>query len=231
MSRAPPGLHSASFRRKRRGFTLVEVLIAVSLATLVLAGLGSTLYAFGMASARIDQALSRIEALRMVPAFLRTSLGALADAAQFEGVAARGEGFYGARGELRWIGTLPGRHGAGGLHHLRLYVDRRADAPALAIQYQPFEGSGRLPDWGRLPPHLLVARLDAFLLAYRKPSPGAWEREPEWLDVWPHSGRLPEAVRISITADGVAWPPLVVPLRPVPADADGADALHHGMPS
>lgn len=217
--------------RAARGFTLVEALVAVSLTALVLLALGSALFAFGKAAVRVDQGLARIEALRLVPALLRASLGGVADSAHFESVAARQEGFYGTRGEVRWIGILAGRHGVGGLHHLRLYAERHGPGHALMLQYRPFQGAGGAPDWGEARPHPLVTGLDAFALAYRAPSPGAWDRSPQWLDEWPFPDRLPEAVRVSVTADGAPWPPLIVPLFPLPTDPGGAETLEDGLPS
>lgn len=213
------------------GFTLVEVMIAVSLTALILAGLGSALFAFGKASTRIDEGLARIEAMRIVPAFLRSALGSVADAPVFESGLVHAESFSGTRAELRWTGVLPGRHGVGGLHHLRLYAERRAEGAVLVLQYLPFTGPGRMPEWEALRPQVLIPDLESFALAYKQPSPGAWNHDPVWLDDWSVPGRLPDAVRVSITAAGTAWPPLIVPLYPVPVDESGAESVEHGMPS
>jgi len=214
-----------------RGFTLVEVVIALSLTTLILLGLGSALFAFGKSSGRIEEGLARIETMRIVPNFLRSALGSVADAPTFESGVARAEGFSGTRGELRWTGALPGRHGMGGLHHLRLFAERRADGPVLLLQYLPYTGPGRMPDWHEIRPHTLVNGIESFSIAYKAPSPGAWNYTPVWLDEWTVPGRLPDAVRLSITAAGTAWPPLIVPLYPVPVDDDSAESVQDGMPS
>lgn len=224
---SPDSLPSAGMPR---GFTLVEVLIAVSLTALLMLGLGSTLFAFGKASARIEQGLARSEELRLLPVFLRSSLGGLADSTHFEHVEARAASFLGSRGQLHWIGTLPARHGVGGLHHLRLYVDRDQPGSPLVLQYRPFTGAGRIPDWHGAPRHTLLAGLEGFAIGFLAPSPGAWNRHPQWLDEWPHTDQLPAAVMLSISANGVAWPPLIVPLFPFPTDSDGAGALENGIP-
>ncbi len=217
--------------RPPRGFTLVEVLIATVLTALVMLTLGSALFGIGKAATSVEAGLERAETLRLVPAFLRTALGGVADSARFEGEAWRAAGFQGGREASAWIGTLPGRHGTGGLHHLRLAVERRGAQPVLVLRYRPYTAPGTRVRWGEAAAHPVLRAVDRFAVAYKAPSHDAWNRHPEWLDAWPHTDQLPEAVRFSITVEGRAWPPLVVPVIPLPAEADDSEALTDEPPA
>jgi len=207
------------------GFTLIEVLIAVGLASLLMLGLISALFAFGKSSTRVEGRLDRIEEVRLLSEFLRFSLGAVADSTHFDGREARIQGFRGSNDELRWIGTMPARHGGGGLHRLRLHVEERREGRALVLQYLAFSGPDRIPDWSDAPSHTLLQGLEAFAIAF-KPSPEGSFPEHEWQETWEElPNELPELVSLSIAADGRVWPKLVIRLRPLPNSNEVMDAF------
>lgn len=191
-----------------RGFTLIEVVIALTLVAVILTGLVSALVSFGKTSSRLEERTLVSDDVRLVYAFLEQSLGAAAPR-----VRVRPEDsvpvswFQGADTELEWLGLMPARHGVGGLYHLRLGVERGADrGRRLVLYYLPYAGDDPPPDWGAAESHLLLDGVTAFDLAYRALD------EDEWRAEWRDTEVLPARVKVGLAVRGQAWPELIAPV-------------------
>ena len=68
--------------RRARGFTLLEVLIAMSLLTLVMVAVLASMRTLGNTRTTLDQVIERIDQVRSVSGFLRTSIGGALPLAQ-----------------------------------------------------------------------------------------------------------------------------------------------------
>ena len=123
------------------GFTLIEVLVVMSLLSLVMLAMGSALRTTAQTEERVDQRLQRTDEMRVADGFLRSILGRVAarkvplpvepGASQFI--------FSAQAGQLTWVGVMPARHGAGGRYHFRLQVQDTSTAQqALVLQYTPW---------------------------------------------------------------------------------------------
>ncbi|AUN95756.1 prepilin-type N-terminal cleavage/methylation domain-containing protein [Pseudazoarcus pumilus] len=198
-----------SVRRRDRGFTLIEVLIALTLLALVMLGLVSALSTFGRTASSMETRFERSDEARLVSEFLRGAIGRVSTRAQMR----VDDGpmrpmFEGTASELRWVGVMPARHGAGGLHHFRLFVMQDAAGPALALQYLPYVGGERMPDWNSASSRVLAEDLRAFDIAY------AGEDEAQWFAQWLGEDEVPRALRLAIDTRQSLWPELVVRPRP-----------------
>ena len=194
-----------------RGFTLVEVLIGLTLVTLVLLGLLSALRTFGIAGTRLDAHTSQGEEIRIVSGFVRQVLGSAtpvlrplrADGAQAPVLA-------GDDHSLSWLGVMPARQGGGGLHVFTLALQDHDGARALVLHFQPYLPPRLPPGTTAYPPasarqqRVLVAGLEGFSLAYQ----GLGERA--WVASWDDEAALPARIMLRIAAAGEAWPDLVV---------------------
>ena len=146
------------------GFTLVEVIVALTLVSLIMLGLVSALRTFGDTASALDARSGRSAEARLLADFLRATLTRATPQPKVR--TAEGGAvvpFFGAANEIRWLGNLPARHGAGGMHYLRLY----ASAGRLYLQYLPHPGNAEPPDWSQAVPHLLSERLDQMRIAYQ----------------------------------------------------------------
>lgn len=191
-----------------RGFTLIEVVIALTLVAVILTGLVSALVSFGKTSTRIEERSLTSDDVRLVYAFLEQSLGAAAPRVRVRPEDSVPVGwFQGADTELEWLGLMPARHGVGGLYHLRLGVERGAGGwRRLMLYYLPYAGDDPPPDWSAAESHLLLAGITAFDLAYRALD------EDEWRAEWRDTEVLPARVKVSLAVRGQAWPELIVPV-------------------
>ncbi len=194
----------APLHRRAAGFTLVEVVVALTLLSLILLGLVSALRSLGETGSRLEGRSLRSDDVRLVPAFLRQAIGSASPRLHVRPTdMATMPWFEGAATEMVWVGNMPARQGVGGLHHLRLAVIGTGGTPQLMLQYLPFISDDLFPDWTQAPGQLLVAGVDRFELSYQRLGTGEWS--PEWADPLV----LPGRVRLMLSAGGQAWPEMV----------------------
>lgn len=191
-----------------RGFTLIEVVIALTLVAVILAGLVSALVSFGKTSTRLEERTLVSDDVRLVHAFLEQSLGAAAPRVRVRpDDAVPVSWFQGAATELEWLGLMPARHGVGGLYHLRLGVERGAgNRRRLMLYYLAFAGDDPPPDWSAAQSHLLLDGVTGFDLAYRALDDDEWRAE------WRDTEVLPARVKMGLAVRGQSWPELIVPV-------------------
>lgn len=193
-------------KRRTQGFTLLEVLVVLSLLgvllTLVAAGLTGANRALGKA----ERYSTRLDEVRSTQNFLRTAIGqALPLAAGAEGPASAPV-FEGHAHSLRFYAPLMPWLG-GGLyrysvslaagHRLQVNLERLSDQRLLPAQDEP---------------QVLLHQVSSLAFSYRGISPQGVATD--WLDHWPWPGRLPVSVRIDVQLAGpVPWPQQSIDLR------------------
>ncbi len=201
-------------RRLPAGFTLVEVLIALTLSTFVLLGLTAGLAAFADTMERVDVRTERIESMRTVTSVLAQIAASVVPVHERDAlVAGRPVAlfFAGSADRLRFVGVMPARHGFGGAHELSLRVDPAKRV--LLLEMAPFLGDGHGFQQVSATLVELQNQIDGFQLAYQ------FRDDEPWLDRWIDPDRLPARIRIRVSASGQRWPDLIVPLDQVDAAA------------
>ena len=191
-------------QRRARGFTLIEVVVALALLAVILTGLIGALVTFGRSASRVEERTLASDDVRLVYAFLHQSLGEASPRLHERPEdSAAVSWLRGDDAGVEWLGLMPARHGVGGLHHLRLGRDEDGD---LILHYLPYTGDDPPPDWSAAGAHLLLRGLTGFAIAYRALD------ELDWRPAWVDAEVLPARVRIAVTRPGEVWPELVVPV-------------------
>ncbi len=203
-----------------RGFTLVEVLIALVLLSLLMLALTGALRAMGQTEERVEQRIATADDYRATVYFLHDVLGRVSArrfASGRAGAPPEAPFFEAAPDSLAWIGVLPARYGAGGRHYMRLGVEAGPDgAGQLVLRYAPWTGAPAFNAWGQAAAQVLAAPVQGLALRYQEPISGGWS------PVWPPPGvpftdlpptLLPAAVALQVDGAQLAWPPLVVALN------------------
>lgn len=188
-----------------KGFTLIEVLISLSLLGLILTGMFSALTAVGDSGERLEAHSLQSDQVRITASFLRQTLGSAQNLAYREG----GEQnyiphFQGKRAELVWVGLMPARHGLGGLSYFRLAPHSNPEGMTLAVQVVPYDPQLAQPDWQQAEAHELLSSLDSLALRYRSPG------KDEWFDSWSNVYTVPGLVELSIVSAGRPMPLLLI---------------------
>lgn len=203
--------------RLSAGFTLVEMLIALVLLSVLMLVLTSALRGMGQVEARVEQRIEAADDWRATQALLADVLGRVSGrmhAVQQAGDATRAPFFEAGPDHLAWIGVMPARFGLGGRHYLRLGLERIASGDAyLVLRYAPWNGEPGFAAWSQAQSQVLAGPVGALSLQYLEPLSG------QWSPVWPPPdvpieqlppGLLPAAVALSIDGLAPAWPPLLL---------------------
>lgn len=194
--------------RSARGFTLIEILVALTLLGVLLTVMASSLLLAQRGLASADRYLHRLDEVRAAQNFLHQAIQQTLPIQRMQqdvGQEDAGQVFVGQPESLRFAAALPANLG-GGIHWHILDVARQGKRPALRIR---FEDSASMP-WGE--PQWLLREVRGVRLSYR--GIDAMGKRTAWLDRWPWPRRLPRQVRIAVQADGpVPWTTQVVALR------------------
>lgn len=193
---------------RARGFTLLELLVVMALLSLLMLGMGSALRSTARVEQGVDARLARADAMRVTSEFLRTVLSRVS-ARQGVPSEARPDAhaFAGSADSLWWLGVMPARHGAGGMHHFRLGIE----AAGLVLRYQAWRGEA-LPDWDRAESQLLLAGATRLALRFEDDR----HMPSRWVDDWTAPEALPRRVSLAVGTPSEAWPAIVVQMRLLP---------------
>ena len=203
-----------------RGFTLVELLVALALLALLSATLFGALALSGRSWDAGEAKAAETSSMRTAQDFLRSQLER-----QHGQRMKRIEGwpllFTGEREEVRFAATLPARVQGGGIWYFRLHVAEVDGKPSLVLDRMVPDVTGAaLPDFGGAEHSVLATGIRSVTIAYLGLDPGASATggfEPAWRDQWQDTQRLPQLIRIDVETDrGTKWPTLYAAPRESP---------------
>lgn len=203
-----------SWRVRGRGMTLIEVIVAMAVLSMVVLVLGASLRGISRSAQRVDQGVDAVDELRTGAAFLR-ELFARALPLRAPGPE-RGLLFDARPDALAWTAVMPARFGAAGRYAFRLAAEPAADGPpALVLRYAPLaEDAPAFPDWTTTESRVLAARIQRVEFGF-----GGEGVAQGWKAGWTDADKLPARVRIDLALADGTWPPLVLPLRTRPRGA------------
>lgn len=195
-------------RRGSRGLTLVEVVVAMAVLSLIVLVLGASLRGISQSAQRIDQRVAAIDEMRVAVAFLRDLLART--------VPVRASGperrlmFDAGATSVSWVGVMPARFGAGGRYAFRLAAEALADgSTGLVLRYLPWSpDSNGFPEWSGAESRVLAHQVDRLALAY-----GGEGMSAGWQEAWGSLALLPPRLRLDLGSSAGDWPTVILPLR------------------
>lgn len=196
----------------QRGFTLLEILLAM---TLLAAGLAlgfATLRAATATVQRGEALADRTERMRAVEGFLRRRLSSASPIAfAIEEDSGRLIRFIGERDRIRFVADLPNYLGRGGPHLHDVAVVEGGGRQRLVVSFAMVIAGTTIEDRQARPPEPLVPDLAEARFRYR--GIGEDGRLGEWTETWEQMDALPLQVSVELSSrNGGVWPPLVVML-------------------
>jgi len=221
---------------RHRGFTLVELLIALVLLAIILFLLFSGLRLGSRAWEGVDTVSERVSDLRVARNFIERMLRQTRPVALMVDGAAMPV-FAGEPNRVELVAPLSEHVGIPGLYVLRLGLEDAGDGQRLVLERwllhpEVLDGGDDWPEWepmvedsgigddsspfdrdmaaGAYGRTVLLPRVDRFELAYFGTAEGA--AEPEWREEWLDQPRLPVRVRLDLTTPVQSWPAGLVSL-------------------
>ncbi|HXH03630.1 MAG TPA: prepilin-type N-terminal cleavage/methylation domain-containing protein [Candidatus Competibacteraceae bacterium] len=195
---------------RQRGFTLLELLIAMTLVALLLTvlygGLQLAIRGWEGGEARVE----RSNSVRLVEEFLRRQLAQTARVYVQDRQRLRRVAFSGDARSLTWVAPMLAYLGDGGLYMLRLEYDESSAEGVLRLRWWPYRPQGGEPPAEAVAEHVLLQRVDGARLRYFGSEDG--QKAPQWYDGWTFPQSLPRLVRLDLSQDGEALPFLIVAL-------------------
>ena len=189
--------------KRLRGFTLVEVLIALTLLSMIMMATIAALRTFGNTNTTVKQVTNRVDEVRIVSDFLRNSIGGAMPLLRvgelndvFSQAANYGTFFAGSSSEMVWVSPLVAGADLGGAFIMRLAYRERQ----LQLKWHPYQQQFDASSWDELDTRALLIAVDEFSIGYL-PAYGS-----EWVDEWRGFQANPVAVRLKIKARQRYWP-------------------------
>lgn len=207
--------------KRQRGFTLIEILIAMTLLGLLMAMLFGGLRLGTRAWEASDVRSADLARLEAVQGFIRRALtGAYPLVNTGDDDAKRKITFTGGAQAVAFTALMPAHFGVGGFYTITLAVEDGVDGARLVFRRQLYRsGNEEAPP---PPPAGTIEEKEKILLDGFSKAEFSYfgasgsDETPSWQDEWQDPKSLPDLVRLSVTfADGDArsWPELVIAPR------------------
>jgi general secretion pathway protein J len=197
----------------QRGFTLLELLLALALLGLVLAVVFGALRLSSRSWDSGEDRMERVGQMRIAESFLRSQFNQLFPW-RFQKAQGTPLAFTGESDRVRFAAPLVARAGLGGISWYQLAIEEGGkEGKRLVLRrLVPDTDLTAFPDFGEAEKTILAEGVSEIELHYfGREGNQATATEPTWRDHWEDPIRLPSLVRLNIkAAQGPLWPELLL---------------------
>jgi len=200
---------------RSQGFTLVEIMVAMVLLSMILLLLFSSLFTATKYWKMGENIIEKNDEVRLVSYFIRKQITQTVPLLWIEN-GKRKLLFRGMPDELSFTSTLPSHRGGGGIHSLTLKVIQTTDNNQLGMVYSllnpdtiPFTDTFDEDEQFVT----LASDIDSINFSYYGKEKK--NEESRWFELWENNEYLPQLVRIKINAldENNNWPVIEIPIK------------------
>ncbi len=203
-------------KRTQQGFSLLEMLLAFSMLSLLFLALFSSFNALGRGWDAADKRMLKTEDIRLISEFLRTQLSqAMVVKIQGDEEDSQVYAFEGEEDVVRYAAPLQPLQKSGGVYLIELAVGSDAKGKKLEMRYAPYRPDLSWDDaFDAVEPVLVYGGLEAVAFEYFAAE--TVEDDPVWVNEWTEHAAYPLLFKLELEdKDGRIWPELVVDLPQV----------------
>jgi len=195
--------HMTPISRQSRGFTLVELLVALTIMGIIAGLLGSSLrFSIGTAD-KVESRIAAIESLHQSQRAFRRQVQLALPILQPDDDAGQTLDFAAGATAFEFVAPLPGLDTGGMLYRISLHIedDDRMEGQqgrvimAYRLYLDGSQGHGRIEEARE------VVLMDGFSRASFSYRDTLRPRDGRWMEAWPHGDRLPDLVRLTLFPD------------------------------
>jgi general secretion pathway protein J len=193
--------------RHSKGFTLIEILVALALMAMIATILIASLEIGGHTWQRVTRATDRIDEITLAQTILRDQLSAIyPDQRRRSGTEAGG--FLSSDGsQIEFLGSAPLAQ-SDGIWRYHLQLEQPSGTLTLRSRRDlRYLSAGGNSDWSEEP---LVRSVASVTIHFLRES---GESAAQWMDQWNDPHAVPRLIRVEVTfapSDSRRWPPLYV---------------------
>lgn len=198
---------SGRTRARQAGLTLLELLIALAITGATVGLVFATYGVIGRTEQRVQQTIARTEQMQAVHHWLQRKLEGIRGLSRIES-GGTVLFFNGNPAGALWVAPLPERGPGGGLHVIRVALDRHADGTIdWVAEALPYDGALMQLDWSRAMRTRLAHDLRTLQWHYLDGKTGQWVQD------WPSNRTFyPSRIRIEVADGQGPWPALIFAL-------------------
>ena len=200
--------------RFKRGFTLIEVLIAMALSIMLAALLFNALHTYVLTAATGHKRVAARQLFESVSQFIRDQLREAVPLVVNTG-AGRQILFYGDERKIAYVGYIPSHRSAGGLHHNSLAISGTPPNQTLSFTYERLAVDGRfdLETFADIDTSAARTLVEAASIEFEYFGAAGIRADRGWSGNWSGDDRLPELIRIRFKmADDLSATDIVIPI-------------------
>ena len=201
---------------KQPGFTLLEVLLGMSIMSVMMLLLFASLRICVQNWNAGEKKIAQVSQAAIIQNFLQSKLhatvpldGDFLEEAQFS--------FQGSQDQIQFVAAMPASAGRLGLQLFKMNLQpssRGEQGSYLQVEMQPFFPQGEGEEQGVEKPVIILRKIQRLKFAYFGSDNAAKNSDSSWQNDWLEKESLPRLVSIDIElVNGEVWPQLVVALK------------------
>ncbi|OQK16692.1 hypothetical protein AU255_01945 [Methyloprofundus sedimenti] len=198
------------------GFTLLEVLIGMSIMSIMMLLLFASLRTCVQNWNAGEKKIAQVSQAAIIQNFLQSKLhstvpldGSFLEEPQFS--------FQGNQEQIQFVAAMPASAGRLGLQLFKMSLrpaDRGEQGNNLQVEMQPFFPQGESDAQWSEKPVVILKKIHSLQFAYFGPDNDARDSDSSWHDDWLEKDNLPKLVSVDIELlNGEIWPQLIVALK------------------